>query len=390
MHTRSHWLTIATAALVTVLVGFTSSYAIVVQAGQAMGMDRDHIISMTIVLCIGMGLTTLLPSLWLRMPIVTAWSTPGAALLAVTVHQGGLPSAIGAFVVCGALLTLVGITGWFERGMHRIPTALASALLAGVLVKFALETFMGLQSALPIVGSMVATYLIGKRLTPRFVVPWVLVIGVGVTAGCGRLIMPDAVTVMGLPVWTSPDFDLTAIISIALPLFVVTMASQNVPGVAVLKAFQYPAPISKIVTLTGLATLVLAPFGAFGLNLAAITAALCMGAEVHPDANRRYLAAVGAGSLYLVLALLAPMIVDVFRAFPRELIISIAGLALLPTIGRGLAAALHNEHDREPALMAFLVTASGVTLLGIGSAFWGAVIGSLAHWIMKRGNKQTT
>ncbi|WP_137936021.1 benzoate/H(+) symporter BenE family transporter [Chitinivorax sp. B] len=382
MSVRSHALTIATAAVVTVLVGFTSSYAIVVQAGQAMGMDREHIISMTVVLCLGMGLTTLLPSLWLRMPIVTAWSTPGAALLAVTAHQGSLPSAIGAFVVCGILLTLMGVSGWFERGMHRIPAALASALLAGVLVKFALETFAGLQTAFPIVGSMVLTYFLGKRWSPRFAVPWVLAVGVAAAALCGQLPLPQAMGTFNLPIWTTPQFVFTDIISIALPLFVVTMASQNVPGVAVLKAFHYPAPISRIITLTGLTTLVFAPFGAFGLNLAAITAALCMGAEVHPDAGKRYWAAVGAGALYIALALVAPVIVDVFQAFPRELIISIAGLALLPTIGRGLSTALHDETEREPALVAFLVTASGVTLLGIGSAFWGVVMGLLTRCVM--------
>ncbi|MEW9898157.1 benzoate/H(+) symporter BenE family transporter [Chitinivorax sp. PXF-14] len=384
LKSQGHALSVLAAGLVTVLVGFTSSYAIVVQAGQAMGMDRAGIISMTLALCLGMGLTTLLPSLWLRMPVVTAWSTPGAALLAVTAHQGGVASAIGAFMLCGALLLLVGITGWFERGMSRIPAALASALLAGVLVRFGLETFAALKTALPVVGAMLLVYLVGKRVTQRFVIPLVLLAGVAAALLSGKLVLPVLALHWATPVATAPHFVLADMIGIALPLFIVTMASQNVPGVAVLKAFNYPVPVSRVIALTGLATLLLAPFGAYALNLAAITAALCMGAEVHPDPGKRYLAAAAAGALYIVIGLLAPSIVDIFTAFPHELIIAVAGLALLPTIGRGLATALADETEREPALIAFLVTASGVTLFGIGAAFWGVVAGVVSRLILVR------
>jgi benzoate membrane transport protein len=378
------------AGFVCVLVGFTSSYAIVVQAGVAVRLDAAQLATMTAALALGMGLTTLLPSLWLRIPVVTAWSTPGAALLAVSLPGVPLAEAIGAFVACAVLLTLAGATGLFERWMNRIPMSIASALLAGVLLRFGLDAFAGLQVQPLVVGAMLATFLVARRVSPRWAVPATLLAGlVTVLAGPGLAAVAGGVAAASAaPLAWPPSFSASTLLGIALPLFVVTMASQNLPGVAVLKASGYgEAPISRLLTIVGVATLVLAPFGAFALNLAAISAALCMAPDVHPDPRRRWVAAACAGTFYVSIAVFAGPLAALFAALPREMVVGIAGLALLPTIGRGLHAAVANEHEREPALVTFLVTGSGVVLWGVGSAFWGVVFGvaALLAWRPRAG-----
>jgi benzoate membrane transport protein len=264
-----------TAGFVAVLVGFTSSVAIVFQAATALGATPAEISSWMWALGLGMGLCSLLPSLWLRQPVMIAWSTPGAAVLATAAMAGGfdMPQAIGAFIVCALLITLFGVTGWFERVLGRIPMPIASALLAGVLTRFGLDAFVALKSALGLVLSMLVVYLLGRRLWSRYAVPGVLLVGVSYAAAMGHLHLGHVQWGLTTPVFTMPVFTWRATVSLALPLFVVTMASQNLPGVAAIRAAGYDMPISKIITLTGLATLVLAPFGAFALNLSAITSA---------------------------------------------------------------------------------------------------------------------
>jgi benzoate membrane transport protein len=373
-------LSAVTAGFVAVLVGFTSSVAIVFQAATSLGATPAQISSWMWALGLGMGLCTLLPSLWLRQPVMIAWSTPGAAVLATAGVAGsfGMAQATGAFIVCAALITLFGITGWFERLLGRIPMPIANALLAGVLTRFGLDAFIALKSALGLVLSMLAMYLIGRRLWPRYAVPGVLAVGVAYAAANGQLHLGTVEWGLTTPVFTTPEFTWRAIVSLALPLFVVTMASQNLPGVAAIRAAGYDMPISKIITLTGVATMVLAPFGAFALNLSAITAAICMGREAHPDPAKRYTAAASCGLIYCVIGLFGAAVTGVLTAFPRELVVTIAGLALLGSIGGGLAMALKEDAHREAALITFLVTLSGVSLAGIGSAFWGVVAGGLA------------
>ncbi len=372
-------LSVLSAGFVTVLVGFTSSYPIVVQAARSMGLNSDQLATMTAALAIGMGLTCLVPSIWLRLPVVIAWSTPGAALLAVSLRGLSLPEAIGGFIASAILLTLAGATGLFERWMNRIPQSLASALLAGVLLQFGFEAFASIQTAPTIVVPMLLTFMLSHRPLPRLAVPLTLLVGLfaawfsgaGLPAGLALTMAPVA------PLVWSVDFSAQALLGVAVPLFVVTMASQNLPGVAVLRAMGYGhAPISRLLTVVGLVTLVMAPFGVFALNLAAITAALCMVPQAHPDPAKRWLAAAAAGVLYLVVGVCAVPLAAVFAAMPRELIVTIAGLALLPTIGRALHASLQLESQRDAALVTFLVTASGLTLWGIGSAFWGVLLGA--------------
>ena len=388
-----------TAGFVAVLVGFTSSVAIVFQAALAFGATPEMVASWMWALGLGMGVCSVLPSLWLRKPVMVAWSTPGAAVLATAGLAGGfsMGDAVGAFMMCAALITLAGWTGWFERVMNRIPVALASALLAGVLTRFGLAGFAAAQSALPLVLVMLLTYLVGKRLAPRYAVPMTLlfaIIFVAAYAGFTRVPIAFSLT---MPVFVQPVFSVAAFVSLALPLFIVTMASQNLPGVAAIRAAGFDdrrasggdagIPISKVITLTGLATLVLAPFGAFALNLSAITAAICMGPEAHSNPSRRYTAAVACGAIYIVIGLFGAAITGVLTAFPKELVAAIAGLALLGTIGSALTVALHNDDHREAALITFLVTLSGVVLAGVGSAFWGVVAGAVALLVQHVGKR---
>lgn len=379
------------AGFVAALVGFTSSVAIVFEAARQLGATQAQMSSWMWALGLGMGLCSALPSLWLRMPVMVAWSTPGAALLATAAataaasgHPFSMPQAIGAFLICGTLITASGLTGWFERFMGRIPLPIASGLLAGVLARFGMDAFLVTKSDAGLLMLMLTTYLLGRRLWPRYTVPVVLLLAMCLVAFRGQLQLDALQWSLAVPVLVMPEFSLSAAISLALPLFIVTMASQNLPGVAAIKAAGYDTmPISNVMTLTGLATLLLAPFGAFALNLSAITASICMGREAHEDPSKRYPAAVICGLIYLVMGLFGAAVASLLAAFPRELVVAIAGLALLGTIASGLEVALRDPKTREAALITFLVTLSGITLLSIGAALWGLVAGALALLIQQ-------
>ena len=383
-------LSAASAGFVAVLVGFTSSVALVFQAAQAFGASQEVISSWMWALGLGMGLTSAIPSLILRQPVMIAWSTPGAAVLASAGLGFDLGQATGAFMVCAGLILLCGVTGWFERVMNRIPMAIASALLAGVLAHFGMAAFGAARTALPLVGVMLGAYLLARRWWPRYTVPLTLLVSIAFAAWQGTIRWTAVHWDWAQPVWTTPVFTWQAAVSLALPLFVVTMASQNLPGVAVMRATGYPMPVSRLISLTGVATLVLAPFGGYALNFSAITAAICMGPEAHPDPARRYTAAVTCGLLYVLIGLFGAAVAGLLTAFPKELVAAIAGLALLGTIGSGLTAALQSEPHREAAVITFLVTLSGVTIAGIGSAFWGVVAGAAALLVTQARRKPDT
>ena len=377
------------AGFVTVLVGLTSSIAIVFQAAQSFGATPEQISSWVWALGMGVGLCCWLPSMWWRKPVVVAWSTPGAAVLATAGATGAftMNEAIGAFVVSAALITLVGVTGWFERLMNRIPVAIASALLAGVLTRFGLDAFSAAQTNTWLVVAMLVSYLLGRRWLPRYAVMLTLAVGIVVALAQGKIQWSAVQPGLTFPVFTMPAFTLQAVISLALPLFVVTMASQNLPGVAVIRGTGFDLPISKLISITGISTLLLAPFGGYAINLAAITAAICMGPEAHPDKARRYTAAVVCGVIYVLIGCFGVVVAGLLTAFPHELVVAIAGIALLGTIGNGLFTALQAEQYREAALITFLVAVSGVTIAGIGSAFWGVVAGSLALFVQHYGKR---
>lgn len=370
-------LSAAVAGFVAVLVGFTSSVAIVFAAAQALGANTAETASWIWALGLGMGLTSLGLSLHYRLPVLTAWSTPGAALIAAS-HGLSLPEATGAFIACAVLITVAGYSGLFERVMGRIPMAIAAALLAGVLARFALDAVLATRSAPLLVIVMTLAFLAGRRWWPRYAVPGVLLAGVVVALVQRQVHLAGVAFEWTRPVFTMPVFSVGALVGIGLPLFVVTMASQNLPGVAAQRASGYQTPVSPVVGATGLASLVFAPFGGYAFNLAAITAAICMGREAHEDPAKRYTAAAMAGVFYIVLGLSGGAVAGLLQAFPRELVAAVAGLALLGTIAGGLASALKDEHHRDAALLTFVVTLSGLTIAGIGSAFWGVVAGGVA------------
>lgn len=373
------------AGFVAVLVGFTSSVAIVFQAAQSFGATPAQITSWIWALGLGMGLCSLVPSLLLRKPVMVAWSTPGAAVLATAGAAGSfsMGEAVGAFMVCSALVILVGATRALERVADRIPMEIASALLAGVLARFGIQAFAAAQTALPLVLLMVGAYLVARRMAARYAVVVTLMAGILWVLMTGQMAWSMEPVRLAMPVFVVPQWSVSAIVSLAIPLFVVTMASQNLPGMAVIRASGYELPVSRLITMTGWASLVLAPFGAFALNFSAITAAICMGPEAHEDRLKRYTAAASCGAIYIVIGLFGALVTGLLTSFPKELVVAIAGIALLSTIGNGLASALRDERHREAALITFLVTLSGITLMNIGSAFWGVVAGSLALFVQQ-------
>ncbi len=372
-----------TAGFVAVLVGFTSSVALVFQAAQAAGANTAQIGSWIGALSLGMGLCTLGLSLWYKQPVMIAWSTPGAALLITGLAGVSMPQAIGAFMFCALLITLCGLTGLFAKVMDKIPMALASAMLAGVLAKFALDAVLSTKSSPWLVLIMFASYLLIKRLTVRYAVPLVLVIGVISAALLGQMNSALIELQITQPAWVAPQFSWSVMLSVGVPLFLVTMASQNLPGVAVMRAAGYDTPVSPLLTVSGLVNMALAPFGCYTLNLAAITAAICMTPQAHPDKGQRYLASVACGGFYLIVAVFGASVAALFAAFPRPLVLTIAAIALLGTIGNGLASAMKDEVSREAGLVTFLVTLSGITYFGIGSAFWAIIAGSLVYLLRR-------
>jgi len=372
------------AGFIAVLVGYTSSAAIVFQAASAAGAGAAHISSWLLALGLGMGLTCIGLSLRFRSPVLTAWSTPGAALLTTALVGLPMSEAIGAFLLASALITVCGVTGWVDTLMKHVPRSLAAGMLGGVLLRFGMNVFTALDRELLLVGLMLALYLVGRRLHSRYTIPLTFLGGLLWAALSGRIEFAAFDLAFARPVFTAPTFSLSTAIGVAFPLFIVTMSSQNVPGIAVLRANGYSTPVSPLITWTGLTGLLLAPFGGFSFNLAAITAAICMSPEADRNPERRYLAAVWAGIFYLLTGLLGATVASLFSALPKELVAAIAGIALLGTIGNSLSGALMEEKERDAALIAFLVTASGLTLFGIGSAFWGLLFGLITRQALPR------
>lgn len=370
------------AGFITVLVGFTSSVVIVIQAAQHLGATPVEISSWIWALGLGIGIPCIVLSLYYKIPVVIAWSTPGAALLMTAPIDMNLHQAIGAFIFSGILMIVAGFTGLFERLVQYIPVSLASAMLAGVLLQFGLSVFEILPANMILICSLLLVYQLAKRFCARYAILLVLLSGIAITWWQGQLHFSAVTLEMTYPIWIKPEWSITALIGVGLPLFIVTMTSQNLPGIAIMNASGYRAPTSSVVGWTGVSTSILAPFGAFAINFAAISAAICLSDEAHPDKKRRYMAAVSAGVFYILIGLFGATITSLFFAFPKVLVTTIAGLALFSTISSGLFHAMLDSKQREPALITFLLTASGMSLFGLGSAFWGLIVGVIANFIL--------
>ncbi len=369
---------------IAILIGYTSSVAIIFQAASAAGAGQELINSWLLALGLGMGLSSLGLSLYYKSPILTAWSTPGAAMLATALVDIPMSEAVGAFLLSGLLITISGLTGSFEKISKIVSPSIAAAMLAGVLFPFCLEIFTYLQQEFLLVALMCASYLLGKRFFSLYAVPLVLVVGALASWKLGLFASKAINLEIAHFVFTAPSFSITSMISIAIPLFIVTMTSQNMPGIAVMRTAGFNPPLSPIITTTGITTLLLAPFGGFAFNLAAITAAICMGEDADEDRKTRYMAAVSAGVFYLVAALFGATIVALFSISPKALMLPLAGLALLGTLGNSLSQAIEKPEHREAALITFLITSSGMIFWGVGSAFWGLLAGVLVQKITTR------
>lgn len=370
------------AGLVAVVVSYSGPLVIVLSAAHAAHLDAAHTGSWIWAISTGSGLTCIALSLRTRMPVITAWSTPGAALLVTSIGSYAYGDVIGAFVVSGLAIALIGLTGIFGRLMRMVPGAVVSAMLAGILFSFGTGVFTSLEDTPVIAGSVLLAYLLGRRLLPRYAVLIALVTGVLCSAVTSRLHIRLDHAGLVQPVFTAPSFSVASLVGIAVPLTLATLASQNAPGMAVLSASGYRADDRLLVGSTGLVSAALAPFGSHAVNLAAITAAICTGPEAHRDPRRRYVAGVACGAVYLVVGAFGSTLVAFFAGLPKELVAALAGVALLGALSAGLTGAVKEEKDREAALVTFLATASGVTLFGIGSAFWGLVLGVTAHLVL--------
>ena len=381
---RSFTLPIPTllAGFVAVLVGYASSAAIIWQAAAAAGADAGQIAGWMTALGLAMGVSTLVLTLWRKVPILTAWSTPGAALLVSGLQGATLAQAVGIFVFANALILLCGVTGLFARLMKIIPHSLAAAMLAGILLRFGLQAFGSLQDNLLLCGGMFAAWLLCKALYPRFAVVAALAAGGVIALLTGALSPVANDMVFVAPQWITPQFTPSLLLSVGVPFFLVTMASQNAPGLATIQASGYRVPVSPLIVFTGALALLFSPFGVYSVCIAAITAAICQSPDAHPDADKRWLAAAAAGFFYLLAGLFGGSITALMAALPPVWIQMLAGLALLGTISGSLYQALGHESARDAAVVTFLVTASGVTLAGVGSAFWGLVLGGISYALL--------
>lgn len=371
------------AGFIAVLVGYSSSAVIVFQAATAAGASTNQAGAWLGIICVAMGIITVIFSFKYKIPIMYAWSTPGAALLITSVGRFTINECIGIFIFSSIMIFISGVTGFFEKIMNKIPLGITSAMLAGILLHFAFEIFVSMKTQ-PILGIiMFFTYMIGRRFFQRYNIVIILILGV-ILAWILNLLHFSTIDFTILhPEFIKPSFSLTSIIGVGIPLFIVTMTSQNMTGVAVMKAFDYKPKISKIVGWAGFTNLLIAPFGGYAINLAAITAAICMGPEAHQDEKKRYTAAITSGFIYIFVGLFSSAIVGIFVAFPKELTMTIAGLALISTINSSIITAVHHESDREASMITFFVAASGISLFGIGSAFWALVAGCIFSLILK-------
>ncbi|MHA6235490.1 benzoate/H(+) symporter BenE family transporter [Pseudomonas fluorescens group sp. PF-69] len=376
---RDFSLSAAVAGFIATVISYAGPLVIIFQAADAAHLSRELLSSWVWAISIGSALLGIGLSLRYRVPIIIAWSAPGSALLVALLPGISMNEAVGAYLLSSLIIFLVGISGAFDRVIGKLPGAIAAAMLAGILLRFGTGLFVSLQGQPGLVLAMFATYLVCKRLLPRYAVMAVLVMGCVIAMLTGQLHREALVIGLATPVWVTPQFSLSATLNVALPLVMVALTGQFVPGMAVLRASGYATPASPIIACSALGTALLAPFGCHGLNLAAITAAICTGREAHEDPGKRYVAGVVGGLCYLVLGIFGATLVSLFAAFPKELIAALAGLALFAAIAGALANAMAVPHDREAALVTFLTTASGMSLFGLSAAFWGLIFGMTAH-----------
>lgn len=375
----------AVAGLISVIVNYGGTFILVFQAAKVAGLSPALTASWVWSISIGVGITGIVLSWASREPIITAWSTPAAAFLVTALASTPYAEAVGAYLVSAAAFVVLGLSGCFERVIRLVPPGVAAGLLAGILLQFGIGAFGGLSVDPVLAGLLIIAYVMLKRFTARYAVVGILLLGLSF------LLLQERVDLAGLqlqlakPVFTMPAFSLNALLSVALPLFLITLTGQYMPGMLVLRNDGFKTSANPIITVTGLGSLLMAPFGSHAFNVAAITAAICTGREAHEDPSKRWIAGIAAGIFYILVGAFGVTLAAVFMAFPATFITTLAGLALLGTIGGSLALAMTDAKTREASLITFLAAAANVKLLGIGGAFWGLLIGLAAYAVLHGG-----
>jgi benzoate membrane transport protein len=370
------------AGLISVIVNYGGTFILVFQAAKSAGLSPELTASWVWAVSIGVGITGIVLSWTTREPIITAWSTPAAAFLVTALATTPYAEAVGAYLISAAAFVLLGVSGWFERVIRLIPPGVTAGLLAGILLQFGIGAFAGVSLDPLLAGVLVVGYLVLKRVAPRYAVVGILVLGLVFLLLQHRVDVAGLRLALAAPVFTMPVFSFNALLSVALPLFLITLTGQYMPGMLVLRNDGFKTSANPIVTLTGLGSLLMAPFGSHAFNIAAITAAICTGREAHEQPSKRWIAGVAAGVFYILVGVFGVTLATLFMAFPATFIATLAGLALLGTIGGSLASAMAEAKTREAALITFLAAAANIKLLGIGGAFWGLVIGLVAYVVL--------
>lgn len=370
------------AGLISVIVNYGGTFILIFQAAKVAGLSPGLTASWVWSVSIGVGITGLFLSWVTREPVITAWSTPAAAFLVVALATTPYAEAIGAYIISAAAFVLLGLSGQFEKVIRLIPPGVAAGLLAGILLKFGIGAFGGMSIDPGLVGLLIVAYVVLKRFTARYAVVGILVLGLAFLLTQGRVDFSGLELQFAAPVFTRPEFSLDALLSVALPLFLITLTGQYMPGMLVLRNDGFKTSANPVLVITGLGSLLMAPFGSHAFNIAAITAAICTGKEASEDPSRRWIAGVAAGVFYILVGIFGVTLAAVFMVFPATFITTLAGLALLGTIGASMASAMADVKSREASLITFLACAANITLFGIGGAFWGLLIGLLAYAVL--------
>ncbi|AVN22584.1 benzoate/H(+) symporter BenE [Acinetobacter pittii] len=380
---KNDWSISATVAgFLAVLISYSGPLIIFFQAAQRVHVSTDMMVSWIWGISIGAAVSGIYLSIKYKTPVITAWSAPGTALLVTLFPNVSLNEAVAAYITSAIVIFLIGVTGYFDKLLKWIPQDVAAGMMAGILFQFGIGLFTASDSMPFIVFSMLIVFLIAKRLMPRYTMIWVLAAGVLLSLFLGKMNPVDVSFSLAIPQWISPEWTWNSTLNLAVPLILVSLTGQFLPGMAIMKLSGYDTPAKPIITATSIASLAVACVGGITIVLASITAALCMGKDAHELKEKRYIAGIANGIFYILGGLFAGSIVMLFSLLPKELVAALAGLALLGAIATNISVAMKNDNQRDAALITFLATASGMHFLGLSSVFWGICIGVIAHFIL--------
>lgn len=373
-----------TAGFLAVLISYAGPLVIFFQAAKAANISTDMMSSWVWAISIGAAVSGMFLSWKLKVPVVTAWSAPGTALLVTLFPAMSINQAVGAYITCAVVIFFIGVSSYFDKLIRHIPRGIAAGMMAGILFQFGVNAFKSASTMPMLAFGMVAAYIVFKKLFPRYVIILVLLTGALLAAALGQFDLHTVELRFAKPIWITPEWTWNSTLSFAIPLVLVSLTGQFLPGMAILRISGYNTAAKPIVTVASLASMVVAFFGGITIVIAAITAALCTGKDAHDNPEKRYIAGIANGVFYLIGSVFAGTIVLIFTALPKEFVAVLAGLALIGAITSNILGAIQEEEHREASMITFLATASGMSFLGLGSAFWGIVIGSFAYFVLNK------